>query len=156
MQILYLVSLIFCRQRKKLMIRLLWDLESLINHPNKNKTNCANENIYSNRSRKTFFLRAYDAIQPKCTKSTSFILCYKRKNQEVYTRQNVTHWTKMNIVRSLHRKYTSMINCSFSAINDTDYLALISKYVIMHKAYRTTKIYYRLCSSYCTTVFIEY
>ena len=42
----------------------------------------------------------------------------------------------MNIVRSLHRKYTSMINCSFPAINDTDYLALISKYVILHTAYR--------------------
>ena len=133
------------------MIELLWDLESLINHTNKNKANCANENIYYNRSRKTFFEGLW-CNTAEMHKKQFFYPLLQKKNQEVYTRQNVTHWTKMNIVRSLHRKYTSMINCSFPAINDTDYLALISKYVILH----ITKIYYSLYSSYWTIVSIDY
>ena len=149
MQILNFVSLIFRRPRKKLMIRLLWDLESLINHPNKNKTNCANENIYSNRSRKTFFEGVW-CNTAEMHKKHFFYPLLQKKNQEVYTRQNVTHWTKMNIVRSLHRKYTSTINCSFPAINDTDYLTLISKYLILHKAerkYITVSIAHTVLSS---------
>ena len=48
--------------------------------PDSNHPSCLGEDLYE-----SIPLNVVD------TKSTSFILCYKRKNQEVYTRQNVTH-----------------------------------------------------------------